>query len=298
MASDRHLPFDPRAAIAPFRRRQFLLGVSALAALSIATRIAKASAETIEPSQNVFALTDAYNASGRALFEDFAKRPGNIVFSPYSIGTAMAMALSGARGETEQEMARVLKQSLTRAQMESANQEALAILNGRCVARPQSDAAKCDEAPNQSRARLLIANALMLASLHGGVSPEYVALAHNCYAAEVFPGATLDRINGWVNEKTEGKIERILDSLSGDSAAVLINAIYFKAAWASAFRASNTLEANFNLSSSATVKTPMMHQGARFAWVRRAGYRAIRLPFTSVNFGLIIGTPRGRRRTC
>ena len=53
------------------------------------------------------ALTAAYNASGHELFRRFAAAPGNVVFSPYSIGTAMAMALSGARGDTEQEMAGV-----------------------------------------------------------------------------------------------------------------------------------------------------------------------------------------------
>jgi len=33
-------------------------------------------------------LTEAYNASGEGLFKQFP--PGNVVFSPYSIGTAMA----------------------------------------------------------------------------------------------------------------------------------------------------------------------------------------------------------------
>ena len=33
---------------------------------------------------------------------------GNIVFSPYSISTALAMTYGGARGETEKEMAKVL----------------------------------------------------------------------------------------------------------------------------------------------------------------------------------------------
>src|SRR4051812_35032806 len=63
----------------------------------------------------VRALTAAYDASAHDLFTTFAARPGNIVFSPYSIGTAMAMALSGARGETEREMARVLRHTLSRA---------------------------------------------------------------------------------------------------------------------------------------------------------------------------------------
>ena len=53
---------------------------------------------------DVQALTRAYNASGQALFREFSAGPGNIVFSPYSIGTAMAMVLAGARGETEREM--------------------------------------------------------------------------------------------------------------------------------------------------------------------------------------------------
>ena len=52
------------------------------------------------------ALVAAYNASGQDLFRTFVASPGNIVFSPYSIGTAMAMALAGARSETEREMAR------------------------------------------------------------------------------------------------------------------------------------------------------------------------------------------------
>ena len=51
------------------------------------------------------ALTAAYNASGHELLQTVRHRPGNVVFSPYSIGTAMAMALSGARGDTEPEMA-------------------------------------------------------------------------------------------------------------------------------------------------------------------------------------------------
>ena len=48
---------------------------------------------------------------GRGLFGSF--RPARGV-SPYSIGTAMAMALAGARGETEREMIAVLKQRLSR----------------------------------------------------------------------------------------------------------------------------------------------------------------------------------------
>src|SRR5687768_4472435 len=46
---------------------------------------------------SIIELSEAYNASGQELFSRLAAAPGdprNIVFSPYSIGTAMALALS------------------------------------------------------------------------------------------------------------------------------------------------------------------------------------------------------------
>lgn len=54
-------------------------------------------------------LIKAYNQSGLDLFRIFAASPGNIVFSPYSIGSAMAMVASGARGETRTDMLKALR---------------------------------------------------------------------------------------------------------------------------------------------------------------------------------------------
>src|SRR5207244_2461184 len=83
----------------------------------------------IAADDSVKALSEAYNSSGQELFSQVAASPGNIVFSPYSIGTAMALALSGARGETEAEMLRILKHRLSRAEIDDANGKAIAILN-------------------------------------------------------------------------------------------------------------------------------------------------------------------------
>jgi serine protease inhibitor len=53
-----------------------------------------------------------------------------MVISPYSIGTAMAMVLAGARGDNAAEMAKVLGQKLSRDEMNRASAAALASLNG------------------------------------------------------------------------------------------------------------------------------------------------------------------------
>src|SRR5258705_1145103 len=118
----------PRTTIMPIATRR-AVPIATVAALLAAATPQGAAAEERNRT-DVQALTRAYNASGQALFRDFSTTPGNIVFSPYSIGTAMAMALAGTRGETEREMAAVLQHTLGRAQINDANASAMATLNG------------------------------------------------------------------------------------------------------------------------------------------------------------------------
>src|SRR5205823_4705342 len=73
-------------------------------------------------------LASAYNTSGQDIYRALARHPGNIVFSPLSVGMAMAMALSGARGETESEMRKVLRHELSSTEIETANADLLKIL--------------------------------------------------------------------------------------------------------------------------------------------------------------------------
>jgi serpin (serine protease inhibitor) len=161
-------------------------------------------------------LTAAYNAAGIDIFRQLESAPGNIGISPYSIGTVMAMALSGARGETAAEMAKVLKHQLDRTQIEAANANVRTILNSydtsstqpscaeglqwtgeRCEAPAEANSHPC---PPQMRsdgkggcasipapppsARLLTANALML--IKGSIAKDYADLIKDKYAAEVF----------------------------------------------------------------------------------------------------------------
>ena len=267
------------------------------------------------------ALTDAYNASGQDLFRSFAATPGNIVFSPYSIGTAMAMVLAGARGDTGREMAAVLRHRQARQEIADANARALAVLNGydqsnalplcpwdmhlaggrcempravdeRCPPRAGSDEAICFAIPQPlPSAKVAVANALMLTRKDAPVSADYAALLKAKFAAELFQDASLAEVNGFVASRTEGKIERILDQLDDSVAAVLLNAIYFKAAWASTFNKQETRDEPFSLTASQPVPVPMMHKRANIPLVTRAGYRAVRLPYVISAIGMVVVLP-------
>ena len=293
-------------------RQAVQIAAAAVAVLATATPQRAVAHDT----SRIRALTEAYNASGQALFRQLSADTGNIVFSPYSIGTAMAMALAGARGETEREMASVLQHVLGRTDINDANAAALAILNGydksafapscpsamrlqgkRCEAPPGPDGScrfpglleggSCVAEPRfPPSAKLHVANALMLAT--AGVAKDYEALLRDRYAAEVFRGARLDTVNGWVKQRTEGKIDRILEKLSD---LVLINAVYFKSRWAVTFDRKLTKSEFFNLSRSRQELVPTMLQRVSHTVVVREGYRAIRLPYAVRSLAMVIALP-------
>jgi serpin B len=264
-----------------------IVGISAVRPAAAQLQIAAEARVTL--------LARAYNATGQQLFAQFAAAPGNIVFSPYSIGMAMSMALSGARGDTASEMMRVLSMRMAADAVDTANAEMLSILNGydhsaapplcppgttvagrNCEMRPGGDmknqcryglllqGERCIGAGTMPpSARLLAANALMLVR-PGVVSEDYIATLKTRYAAEVFAGASLDDVNGWVSRKTDGRISMILDRLDPDSSAVLLDAVYFKARWASVFDGKLTRNEAFHLTRSQQAEVPLMNQTGDF----------------------------------
>lgn len=266
----------------------------------------------------VKALVESYNASGQALFKKFAAARGNIVFSPYSIGSATAMALSGARGETAAQMAKVLKINLDRAAMDAANASVFATLNnydksadaptcpddmrwngerceapakdGRCsfMARREGELCVAEPLRRPASAQLRVANAVMQAKGDDHVAKDYAALLKDKYGADVLQGVTVKDVNNWVKRKTAGKIDRIIDSLPN---VVLLNAIYFKARWETTFSKGATQDKPFNLSRTQKVPVPTMTRTGSYSMIAGTGYRAIRLPYDVPELAMVIVLP-------
>lgn len=301
----------------PITRRRALMtgGAGALAALLPPLPLRGQDADPVRT------LTRAYNASGQRLFKELSAAAGNLVFSPYSIGTAMAMALAGARGETERQMLQVLQHRLTRPEIDRANAKALAALNaydrsavtptcppglqlaGKRCEKPWTEAEgcqfparregeKCVAAPIlPPSAELSIADALMLPRRDDLISEAYRALLKRDYSAEVFEGVSLADINAWVARQTRGKIERILEQLDPNAVAVLLNAVYFKAKWASAFSRAQTRDEPFQVAAGKQVAVPTMRRRGGYALVAGEGYRALRLPYEVEALGMVIVLP-------
>ncbi len=80
--------------------------------------------------------------------------------------------------------------------------------------------------------------------------PSFLEVNSEYYSSEVnalpFQDlASVDVINAWVSDKTNGKITSILDAISPEEVMFLINAIYFKADWTTSFDPELTYESIF-----------------------------------------------------
>lgn len=174
----------------------------------------------------------------------------NLVFSPYSISTAMSLAYEGARGETRQEMS-----------------DALNISGLDDLPLAAADLADNLESLGDSVGlRIGTANGFWVREGWSLLEP-YQALAETYYDAEIasadFAGApeeAKETINTWVADKTEDRIPELLDSVAPETFAVLVNAIYFYGSWHYPFVPAKTRAEPFRLGSGEVREVYMMRQ--------------------------------------
>ncbi|MBR0515511.1 MAG: serpin family protein [Eubacterium sp.] len=143
----------------------------------------------------------------------------NVMISPDSIISALAMTLNGADGNTQAEMLKVLGGKLS----EKEYNEALSSYN-----RMLSDS---DSVIFRNANSIWVRNREDLK-----VKKDFVQTNKDYYNADLyvsdFDQATVTDINGWVNENTNGMINKVIDNIQPDSMMYLINAVAFEAEWA------------------------------------------------------------------
>lgn len=192
-----------------------------------------------------------------------------ILFSPLSISSAMAMVASGARGETREEIL-----------------DLLSIKNEGLLGKSFGEYLK---SMSYKDPQLELANALVLQESEG-VLENYKSLLKEDYDAEVFLG-NLSEINSWCNEKTYGKIPKILEDLSPDSVCVILNAVYFKGDWVRPFEESMTMDSTFKLLDNETIEIPTMSQTSSFSVYKNEDYNSILLPYKGDRVSMVVLLP-------
>jgi serpin B len=104
--------------------------------------------------------------------------------------------------------------------------------------------------------------------------------------------ASVDIINDWVSDNTNGLIEKIIEgAIPVETIMYLINAIYFKGDWMNQFDKEDTLERPFYLESDEQVLVDMMYQENIFNMTFSEKVNMIDLPYGDSLFSMTVMMP-------
>ncbi|XP_028920659.1 serpin A12 isoform X1 [Ornithorhynchus anatinus] len=203
----------------------------------------------------------------------------NIFFSPLSISTAFAMLSLGARDATLTELFKGLDFAKLPVEEVHAGFRYLIHTLGQL----------------NRNLRLNVGNVLFVEEQMRPLQ-YFLRDIRYWYAAEAIPTnfhdplAARDQINGYVDQKTQGKIPDLIGNLDSESALVLASYIFFQAQWEKKFDPRQTQEDDFFLTEDKSIKVPMMYRGGmyRYGYDDQLSCTILEMPYKGNATGLFI----------
>jgi len=212
------------------------------------------------------------------MFKENSQNTGNLMISPISIYTALAMALNGADGDTKAAMSEALSaKGITEEDLNAGMKSWIRSLT------------------NEDKiVKLDIANSIWY---RNGFEADETFLQKNAdyYSSSIksldfSKKDSVNTINDWVKDSTNGTIDKIIDNINDDVMMYLINAIYFKGDWKDQFKANNTYKQPFNVPTGA-VDTEFMHRSGNVDCLNGDGVTGVVLPYLDEQFAFVALLP-------
>lgn len=190
---------------------------------------AESANDNLEPSDEFISGSANFAVE---LFKQSADKTKNSMISPLSVMLALSMTANGADGETLAQMERVLGGSMD---IDTLNKYLGSFTSN---------------LPSSKRAKTSVANSIWMREDGLNVKKEFLETNAKYYNADAYSAPfnqdTLNDINNWVSDKTDGTIDKILDQVPSDAVMYLINALVFDAEWEQIYRKDQIYEGEFN----------------------------------------------------
>jgi len=222
----------------------------------------------LNESEKVIASSDV--AFSYRIFSETVNYDGNaenVFISPLSISMALAMVLNGAEGETHNQIKETL--GLSELDENEINENFLSLMNYLMTLDPKVSVKIANSVWYDEELEVKQA---FLNQLQESFNARGEALNFS-------DPASVNIINSWVSENTNGRIESILDEISDEMVMFLINALYFKGDWLRQFDADDTRSADFYLEDGSKTTVDMMNQSGDFATYFSEEVQMIELPY-------------------
>ena len=193
----------------------------------------------------------------------------SMFFSPMGATFMMGMLAEGSEGETQREILKTM--CLDEATARDVSQMCEVLI---------------DDVPEADRqVTLKIANAIYTNKGYN-LKKEFKECMDEYYDADIrsldfSKTESLNAINNWAKDKTNGKIQKVIDRLSSEAVAYILNSIYFNAKWTNQFDREDTKTETFMTEGGEAHQTEMMNNNAIVACAANDVMSMVCLPYGS-----------------
>ncbi len=233
--------------------------------------------------------SEAFVQRGKSFAFEFVRRVNegrkkSFVISPLSMQFLLGMILDGARGETADEICRVL--GYEAGDVQAADAFALSMLEQLPAVDKETTLSIADAVFVNNRCSILD-------SYRTSVVQNYDATVSDLDFSDV--GEATNRINQWCSDHTNGMITHVLDQVDATVLAYLMNAVYFKSRWKEPFPADATSQEKFLDEEGKESTVPMMKNAGSFLYQENEHFSAVRLPYGNGAFQMTVILPQKGR---
>lgn len=204
--------------------------------------------ETVSFDQE--SMSNEYNSYSFELMSQVLSRESNdtnVMVSPASVMFALDMCSAGANGDTLDQIINLFADGA-----DAPAQHAFA-------------AAMMERINSSQDIEFSCANAVWVnsARMSSGLNPDYEDYIEDYFDAEItaedFDSNTVNEINEWVDDNTDGMIDRVLDELEQQTVSVLVNAIAFDGNWLDPYEEDQVRREDFTTSSGDVITVDMLN---------------------------------------
>ncbi|KAA0702633.1 Leukocyte elastase inhibitor [Triplophysa tibetana] len=210
----------------------------------------------------------------------------NVFYSPLSISSALAMVSLGAKGNTQDQILKVLCLNKEEDYHSSFNK----LMSG--LNKPG------DSCTLSLANRLYGEKSFQFIDKFISDSQKYYQAGLESVDFKTNAEAERVNINNWVEKQTQGKIIDLLPKgiVDDQTSLVLINAIYLKAVWAEKFppQCHGAEEQQFRLNKNETKPVKMMNQKTNLplTFISKVKCQIVELPYVGKNLSMLIILPK------
>lgn len=243
----------------------------------------------LTPNEKSAKIIAADNQFGFELFRKVnasLDEPKNTMISPMSVSLALAMVYNGTEGNTKTQMEQMLhKAGMTSEDINQSYKELVAAL-----------------VSHDPKVELSISNAIFYRNTFP-VKDAFKTTNQNYYNAEVSgldfskTAETLNKVNGWVNTNTKGKIDKIIEQVKEEDIMYLLNAIYFNGEWKYRFDTKETSDRSFTKEDNSVVQVPTMKIEKPFNYFNHSDFQLLEMPYGSGKYSMLIFLPASGKNT-